>query len=254
MIEMSRFSGGWFKAYREAWGKDLGDNLILWALWTALLHMATWKESKILWNGAQREIPPGTVVFGISEIADRWRCSRSVIKKWLHHLHKTERIVLETCPRGTLVTIRQWSQYQDTEIDACPLSVYSVTATSPLRVHDEPLNEEGKKERKKKEGDEHRPVGFNFEEVYQGYPKRDGSQRKKQGLLSCRRQVNTQEGYSSLCLAVKNYADHCHRKNLTQTDKVMQFATFVNGVWEEWVNPSMADVQRLVPITLEELV
>lgn len=107
-----RASNGWFKAWRDAWGKDLSQNLTLWGVWNALLHMATWRESKILWAGTQRTLPPGSVVFGVTELASQWGTSKKTILKWLRYLHDTHRIVLESSPRGTLAIICNWEAYQ----------------------------------------------------------------------------------------------------------------------------------------------
>lgn len=145
-----RHASGWIKLHRSAVEGDLGSNPILFALWVALLCMATWKPSKILWQGKQREIPPGTVVFGIKELADRWGCSRSVLRKWLNYLHYTQRIVLESCSRGTLVTICNWTAYQSVDDEPCAPSDSAVRTECAPSVSGEPLSEEGKKEEGKK--------------------------------------------------------------------------------------------------------
>jgi len=145
-----RFTSGWFKVWREAWDKDLSRNVYLWALWHALLHMAHWKESQIIWNGKQRKLPAGSVVFGIKEIAEKWGCSQRTISKWLHYLHDTQRIVLETCARGTLVTICNWEAYQANEDNACADRAQDVRTECELSRNKVGLREEStKKERKK---------------------------------------------------------------------------------------------------------
>lgn len=147
---MARFNGGWIKLWRKTIDGDLPGNVYLWALWHWLLLAATWKPSKILWNGKQREIPAGTVVFGLKELALKWECSRSVLSKWLQYLHDTKRIVYETSTRGCVVTICNWEIYQSKEGDTIAEREHGVnTATTP-REHGETLNEEvqeGKKGR-----------------------------------------------------------------------------------------------------------
>lgn len=140
---MGRNSAGWFKCWRNALDKDLFDNMILWSIWHALLHMASWGESQILWEGKQRVLPPGTILFSPREFSDRWGVSKSVILKWLNHLRDTGRISTESCPRGTLVTICNWYKYQSDD------AVNEIT-TSPQRVHNETLNKNIRNKNKEK--------------------------------------------------------------------------------------------------------
>ena len=114
-----RFDRGWIKVWRGAWEKDLSTNIHLWAIWHALLHLAHWRESSIVWEGEKRVLPAGSVILGVKEIASRFRCSQRTISKWLKYLAKTDRIVLETCSRGTLVTICNWESYQAKDTGAC---------------------------------------------------------------------------------------------------------------------------------------
>lgn len=149
--EVARFQNGWVKIYRSAWENDLGDNPILFALWSTLLIMATWRPSKVRWMGKQRELPPGSVVLGLKELSDKWGCSRSVLQKHLHYLCGTGRIALESCSRGTLITICNWDQYQSADVEPCEPSTNGVlTACSPS-VNGEALSKEEKKVRKKEE-------------------------------------------------------------------------------------------------------
>lgn len=131
--------------------EDIGDNVYALALWTMLLALANWKESKIMWEGKQRVLPPGSVVFGFREFAERWEVSPNTVKKWAQYLHETGRIVLEVCPRGSLATICNWDKYQAREDEACTTSAHSVHTDCTQAAHSVHLNEEGKKERKEEE-------------------------------------------------------------------------------------------------------
>lgn len=146
---MARFSSGWIKIWRKAIDSDLSGNVYLWTIWHWLLIAATWKPSKILWNGKQREIPPGTVVFGLKELSLKWGCSRSVVNKWLHYLHDTGRIVYETSTRGSIVTIQNWEIYQGNDDHDADTREHGDYTAATARLHGETLSEEDKKERKK---------------------------------------------------------------------------------------------------------
>lgn len=95
-----------------------------------------------------------------------------------------------------------------------------------------------------------------FEEIYKNYPKRQGSHRKKDALKSCLKNFKTLEQIESLSKAVKNYAKACASDKTTGTKFVLQFATFVNGVWEEWLEDSHkthTNAPKVVVRTMEDL-
>ncbi len=148
---MAKFQNGWIKLWRKAVEGDLADNPILWALWNWLLYTATWKPTSIIWNGARRDIPSGTVVLGISELAEKWECSQSTVKKWLTYLQSSGRIYLETCSRGTLVTIVNWDTYQNSYAERREPSENEVGAGCEQGENEVRLIEEGKKVRREEE-------------------------------------------------------------------------------------------------------
>lgn len=132
IVKLARFDNGWVKLWRSAGEGDLPQNIFLWGLWSWLLCAAHWRPATIVWKGKRRDIPAGVVVLGIKELAIKWDCSQRTISKWLHYLHDSERIVLESCSRGTLVTICNWETYQSKEDAACAPSAREVlTACEP---------------------------------------------------------------------------------------------------------------------------
>jgi len=145
---VARYENGWIKVHRRAVIEDIGDNSTCLALWVMLLSLANWKETKIMWEGKQRTLPPGSVVFGFREFAERWGCSKNTVKKWAEYLHSTNRILLEVCPRGCLATICNWEKYQTREDDECPKLDHNATTTRPQSDHNVTLNEEGKNVRR----------------------------------------------------------------------------------------------------------
>lgn len=77
---------------------------------------------------------------------------------------------------------------------------------------------------------------FNFEEIYNNYPKRSGSQNKKEGLKRLTRVVINQEHFEKFSLSVANYRKWVVDSGKVGTEYVMQFSRFVS-VWEEWLVP-----------------
>lgn len=225
---MARYTGGWFKSYREAWDKDLSQNIYLWGIWNALLHMASYKESQILWEGKQRTLPPGSVVFGITELADKWHCSKSVVKKWLHYLQNCNRIVIESCPRGTLVTICNWTIYQVSELEACLQRDDNESTTSLQRVHNEPLM---KKVRKKESKNRSIDIQYStiFISLWNAYKKIGG---KKAAFEAFERLELNDSEIEILFKSIKNYFSRKPEKQ-----NPLNFSTFLNSDWKQYLEP-----------------
>lgn len=227
---MARFDGGWIKIWRKSADSDLIANQTLWALWHWLLVHAIWKPSKILWNGKQRELAPGTVVFSPKELAALWGCSRSVITKWLHYLHDTQRIVTTASPRGTIVTICNWDLYQSKDEEITFKRDNGVSTACLRRDNGEALSEEGKKERKEERKN---TAAFDFETLYKKYPRKEG---KGQGIKQCQKQILTQAEYDSLSISIDRYAKHCEGTQQI----VKHFGSFLGSdrtgnPWRDWL-------------------
>lgn len=156
--KVGRFESGYIKWHRRAFAGDIGDNINCLAVWVALLSMATWKQTKILWEGKQRELPPGSVVFGITELSSRWECSKNTISKWLRYLQTSDRISLETCPRGCIATIRNWEEYQLSDDEGRTPSEHKVNTARTQGEHSENLSEEGNKSKKRRSNTAEHPL------------------------------------------------------------------------------------------------
>lgn len=228
---MARANTGWFKAHRDAWDKDLSQNVYLWAIWNALLHMAVWKETQIIWEGKQRILKPGSVIMGISQLAEKWECSRTTIWKWLKYLHDSGRIAYETCTRGTLVTICNWESYQISEDTPLTPSLHEVSAKCMPSVYQVALSKEDNKEKKKEHKKENNIVGIltayppEFDELWIKYGKRGD---KKAALAEYRKLKLTDDQKTQLTKSVDNYV-----KNNPELQFRKHFCRFLKSDWRE---------------------
>lgn len=79
-----------------------------------------------------------------------------------------------------------------------------------------------------------------IEKIYRAYPKRRGPQRKPDGVKRIKK-LNKGE-VEDFRNAVENYAHHC-REHDTDPRFIMQFGTFANENWREWVTPEQAQTR-----------
>lgn len=78
---------------------------------------------------------------------------------------------------------------------------------------------------------------FDFESIYQNYPKRKGHMNKARGMTICNKIFKTQESYDRLSKSVENYSAFCKSNAKVGTEFIPMWSSFVNGPWEEWIDP-----------------
>jgi DNA-binding transcriptional regulator YhcF (GntR family) len=243
---MARFDGGWVKAWRKVAGSDLVDNVWVWGLWHWLLYSAAYKPSKAMVGGKQIEIRPGMVVFGLKELAEKWGCSKTTIRKWVNYLRDTQRIAVESRTGGYIVTIQNWELYQSSEPEPLTPSVHEVNDTCTQGVREVTLSEEGKKGRKKSPRVNYPPA---FEELYELYPRKEG---KTDGFAVYQRVIKTDEDRARLRAAIENYA---RAKAGTEAQYLRHFDRFMRS-WMDWLDPKTGQTNPSInvkPLNLDDL-
>jgi hypothetical protein len=244
---LGRFRGGWIKSWRGQFDRELSRNFYLWGIWSYLLHNANLYPSTILWEGKQRVINPGQLVIGLQEVADHWRCSKGVIHKWLHFLEKCERIVIEVCPRGTLVTICNWDVYQGTDEEAYPKCEQTVNTTWTQREHNVTLNEEYKNIRSNNIGSSDESPKYDLEFLYQQYPKRPGTE-KGVGLENLKSLIKSEASYQKALKAIQNYSNHVKKQRI-EPGFIKRFSTFTKTkVINSWANETEPAPQNVIKL------
>jgi hypothetical protein len=238
---MARFDRGWVKFYRRAAESDLHQNVYLWGIWTTFLSWATRHEQKGIFNGKQRELPAGSVLFGVTELADEWGCSKNTISKWTRYLVSSGRIALETSTHGCIATICNWEQYQGgDEVERTERGQTACDARTPSE-HGENYNGEYKNKRsntRRSRADYEQA----FEESYKTYPKQEGKSRGYKIWLKL-----TLEERSQLKTAIENYS---RAKAGTEAKYLKLFSTFM-GEWKDWLSPTTGSTPPKPPRKLK---
>jgi hypothetical protein len=107
---------GYFLFDRERWlNSEIVKSRILTLLVFHFTTNATWKETEIVWNGAKRIIPAGSVLFGYGDLAKLWKESKGALFRGTQMLRKWNVIEYESGTHGTLVTLCNWKEIQSCE-------------------------------------------------------------------------------------------------------------------------------------------
>lgn len=80
--------------------------------WVDLLLMAAWKTSPRNWKGSFITQHRGEVFTSIVALADRWGWDRKKVRRFLTVLEEDKMCTLNDLPKGTLVTIENYSKFQ----------------------------------------------------------------------------------------------------------------------------------------------
>lgn len=114
---MARFTKGWVKLYRELLGTDIAKHPTRLSLFIHLVAMANVEDSWVEWKGKPRLCPRGSLVTSMRELADIIGGDRKTVERQLKYLALRETVVVESDPRGSFVTIQNYSEYQDSQAD-----------------------------------------------------------------------------------------------------------------------------------------
>lgn len=112
---MARFTSGWVKVYRELLGSDIASHPTRLSLFIHLVAMANLEETWVDWKGKPRICPRGSLVTSLRELAQVTGADRGMIERQLKYLALRDTLVVESETRGSFITIKNYSEYQDNQ-------------------------------------------------------------------------------------------------------------------------------------------
>ena len=112
---VARYLSGWVKVYRRLIGTDISKNPVRFSLFVHLLSMANIEDSWVEWGSKPRLCPRGSLVTSLRELADFIGADKGSVERQLKYLALRDTIVVESETRGTFITIKNFSDYQDVE-------------------------------------------------------------------------------------------------------------------------------------------
>lgn len=119
---MPRFDGGYVKLWRSVWTSPVGKDGGLFQLFCWLVCRANRYPTKALMNAAVIPVPRGSLVAGMSELAGVMNVAKSTIKRRLERLQSLECIRYEGGTQGTLITVLNYDEYQNSPEDSGTLA------------------------------------------------------------------------------------------------------------------------------------
>lgn len=104
---------GYIKLWRKSLDGGLLQNPKLWAFWSWCLLKASHKKHTQLVGFREVELEAGQFVFGRKKAAKELKMSERCIRTCLDNLKKTEKAIIKTTNKFSIITVVNWSTYQD---------------------------------------------------------------------------------------------------------------------------------------------
>ena len=148
---------GYIKLYRKLWENPVlitGERFDRLSAWLWMITHANYTEKSVMIRGSLYKIQRGQMFTSIRKLAQTWGWDKETVARTLNQMEREEMIYKTRTPNGTLITIRNYSKYQDssdssqvdpdTEPDTQP-------DTDPYTVPTQLINDKRKNKKEKKE-------------------------------------------------------------------------------------------------------
>jgi hypothetical protein len=233
---MARNTNGWIILDRGLKDSDIVQRgSFTLATWIKLLLMANWGEGSLYLAGQQVKLQRGQLATGLRELSPDAIEDPHLhkVRGALDYLQKTGRIAQATSNHGRIITILNYSQYQDVPEDdrkqtaSEPQVDRKQTATSEQEEQENKERIPGPKVQKSD------AYSQEFEDVYAEYPRKEG---KKGGWKIYKREITTVFDREALLKAVRKY----RAMNAGKEKKYLKhFDTFMNN-WRDYVPTTLS--------------
>lgn len=148
---------GWIKAHRDFLESSmwLDEPFTRGQAWIDLIALANHKSGFIRIRGNRIDLERGQCGWSQTRLSERWKWSRKKTRSWLKELEKDERIIIKGDSKTSVITICNYSKYQDKEPTECTAEdTVECTAEEPQRNRRGYTNKNEKKKKKEKKEDE----------------------------------------------------------------------------------------------------
>lgn len=230
---------GWIKLHRKIldcwiWNDKPYDKA---RAWIDLLLLAMHRDKKLLLDNEVVVISRGSFMTSIVKLSERWGWSRCKVIRYLELLENEQMLNTKRTPKGTLVTIVKYEDYQisdfnnDTTLDTTD----DTTNETPNNTTGDTQKKNIKNVKNKKNNNSMSISDANalFEELWKLYPRKKGkgqiSDAKKKKLL--------QVGREQMIRAIERYRQYVDN----QSDLQYQYgSTFFNSGYVDYIDENYA--------------
>lgn len=215
---------GWVKIHRKLLEWEWYDDTNVFKLFMTIMLRANYRESK--WRGSI--IAPGQLLAGRKKLAEWSNLTEQEVKTCLSKLVATSELTIKATNRYSVYTLTNWACYQlDDAVSTSESTSHGANNQTTIKQQST-TSKKNKKE--KKERNKNICVDFDFESIYQKYPRKVG---KSSGMAKLAKTIKTVETYEKFTKSVNNFLEE-HKIAGTDLKYVPHFSTFVNR-WQDYL-------------------
>ena len=111
---------GWISIHRKIQQSDIWldkEPFDKRSAWIDLIMMANHEDRQVLFDGKFIEVKRGEKITSLKQLSDRWRWSRSKVRRFLNLLESGSMIELKVKQRYTSYKVVNYNVYQNEDID-----------------------------------------------------------------------------------------------------------------------------------------
>lgn len=253
---------GWIKLHRKVldcwiWQEKPYDKA---RAWVDLLLLAMHRDKKLLIDNEVVVILRGSFMTSIVKLADRWGWSRCKVMRYLELLESEQMLNTKRTPKGTLVTIVKYEDYQivdmsndtafDTTHDTTVNTTNDTADDTPLDTADDTQKKNIKNDKELKNNtcafpeEKHDTLELFFESIWKLYPIKKG----KGQVSKTKKKVLQKIGYEEIARCIARFEED--KKDIDRK-YWMHGSTFFNSGYVDYLDCNY-EVQIKKQDTVEE--
>lgn len=106
---------GWVKIHRKLLQNPIARRPAYAWLWITLLIKANHRQTKIIFNGKETQLSPGSLLTGRDKLAKETGIPATTIERILNFLEKEGKIGQQKTNKFRIIKVKNWGQYQNVD-------------------------------------------------------------------------------------------------------------------------------------------
>ena len=232
---------GWIKLHRK-----IRECSVIWddkpfsrgQAWIDLLMMANHEAKDIFFDGGVYRVERGQQLTSIRKLSEIWGWSRTKTTKFLNDLKKAEMVSFKSDTKKTVITIVNYDNYQDAEIQKEPQKSHEQATEKPQKD----TNKNDKELKNDKENNINGQAEEMFERIWQLYP---FMKRGKGSVSKTQRQKLFKIGEQQMIGCISRFAEENKGKD---PQYVMRGSTFFNSGYVDYLDENYIQLEHDAPL------
>ena len=196
---------GFTKSYRDKWTHPIFRDMLEAAVWAWMCDRAVWEDTRINYCGQVISLSRGQLITSRSFISKGFRVGEQSIRTLLARMENDGMINQLPTSQGTIITICNYSKYQDLQPATNQPTNQPLTSGQPAPNQNKKELKEDKKIKKERKTLLSNLSDADFEEFWALYPNRQGKAAARIAYAKSRKETS----HETIIRGVRKYIQAC---------------------------------------------